>query len=140
MQRVERAVAGGGGGVDAVLGLQRHGRSGMRAARTAGCAWSRPRSLSTSKKCMPGMQRFADQQLEVAFGGFELVALVLHLLDALEQLAAGVVAQAVRQAVLLQLVEDVAAAGQIADQHALAIADQLGLHVLVGRANPSSRR
>ena len=55
------------------------------------------------------MQRLADQQLERAFGGFELVALILHLLDALQQLAARVVVQAVCQAVLLQLVEDVAA-------------------------------
>ena len=71
------------------------------------------------------MQRLADQQLEGALGGFEFVALVLHLLDALEQLAARVFVQAVGEAVLLQLVEDVAAAGEIADQDALAVADQL---------------
>ena len=40
--------------------------------------------------------------------------------------------QAVGQAVLLELVDDVAAAGEVADQHALAIADQFGLDVLVG--------
>ena len=79
-----------------------------------------------------GVQRFADQQFEGAFGGFELVALVLHLLDALQQVAARVFVQAVGEAVLLELVDDVAAAGKIADQHALAIADGFGLDVLVG--------
>ena len=78
------------------------------------------------------MEGFADQQLEGAFGGFELVAFVLHLLDALQQLAAGVFVEAVGQAVLLELVDDVAAAGEIADQDALAVADELGLDVLVG--------
>ena len=72
-----------------------------------------------------GVQGFADQQLEGAFGGFEFVAFVLHLLDALEQFAAGVFVEAVGEAVLLELVDDVAAAGEIADQHALAVADQL---------------
>ncbi len=71
-----------------------------------------------------GVQGFADQQLEGAFGGFEFVALVLHLLDALEQFAAGVLVEAVGEAVLLELVEDVAAAGEVAQQHALAVADE----------------
>ena len=78
------------------------------------------------------MERFAHQQLEGAFGGFEFVAFVFHLLDALEQLAAGIFVEAVGQAVLLQLVQDVAAAGEIADQDALAIAHGLGRDVLVG--------
>ena len=78
------------------------------------------------------MQGFADQQLEGAFGGFEFVAFVLHLLDALEQFAAGVFVEAVGQAVLLELVDDVAAAGEVADQDALAVADEFGLDVLVG--------
>ena len=73
------------------------------------------------------MQRLAHQQLEGAFGGFQFVALVLHLLDALEQLAARVVVQALGQAVLLQLVEHVAAAGKIAHQHALAVAHASGV-------------
>ena len=40
--------------------------------------------------------------------------------------------EAVGQAVLLELVEDVAAAGEIAHQHALAVADRFGRDVLVG--------
>ena len=51
-----------------------------------------------------GIEGFAHQQLESAFGGFQLVALVFHLLDALEQLAAGVFVEPAGQAVLLQLV------------------------------------
>ena len=78
------------------------------------------------------MQRLADQQLEGALGGLELVALVLHVLDALQQFAAGVLAQAVGEPVLLQFVEDVAAPGEVAQQHPLAVADGLGLDVLVG--------
>ena len=73
----------------------------------------------------PRIQRFAHQQLEGALGRFQFVAFVLHLLDALQQLAARVFVQAVGQAVLLQLVEDVAAAGEIAHQHALPVADRL---------------
>ena len=79
-----------------------------------------------------GAERFADQQFEGAFGGFQLVAFVLHLLDALEQFAAGVFFEAVGQAVLLELVDDVAAAGEVADQNALAVADEFGLDVFVG--------
>ncbi len=40
--------------------------------------------------------------------------------------------QAVGQAVLLELVDDVAAAGEVAHQDALAVADEFGLDVLVG--------
>ena len=79
-----------------------------------------------------GAERFADQQFEGAFGGFQLVAFVLHLLDAFEQFAAGVFFEAIGEAVLLELVDDVAAAGEVADQDALAVADELRLDVLVG--------
>ena len=78
------------------------------------------------------MERFAHQQFEGAFGGFEFVAFVLHLLDALQQFAAGVLVEAVGEAVLLELVEDVAAAGEVADQDALAVADGFRRDVLVG--------
>src|SRR5260370_3927585 len=77
-------------------------------------------------------ESFADQQLEGAFGGFELVAFVLHLLDALEELAAGAFFEAVGEAVLFEFVDDVAAAGEIADQDTLAVADEFRLDVLVG--------
>ena len=40
--------------------------------------------------------------------------------------------EAVGEAVLLELVDDVAAAGEVADQDALAVADEFGLDVLVG--------
>src|SRR5947199_3170019 len=56
-----------------------------------------------------GMEGFANEQLERALGGFELVAFILHLLDALEQLAAGVFPEAAGEAVLLELVHDIAA-------------------------------
>ena len=79
-----------------------------------------------------GAEGFADQQFEGAFGGFEFVAFVLHLLDALEEFAAGVFFEAVGEAVLLELVDDVAAAGEVADQDALAVADEFRLDVLVG--------
>ena len=48
------------------------------------------------------------------------------------RLAARFVVQAVGQAVLLQLIQDVAAARKIAQQHALPVADRLRLDVLVG--------
>ena len=56
------------------------------------------------------LQRLANQQLESALGGFELVAFVLQLLDALEELAAGVLFEAVGEAVLLELKDNIAAA------------------------------
>ena len=55
------------------------------------------------EEVQPGIQRLAHQQLEGAFGGFQLVAFVLHLLDALQQFAARIFVQAVGQAVLLSL-------------------------------------
>src|SRR5207244_2207722 len=64
------------------------------------------------------MQRLADQQLESSLGGLEFVAQVLHLLDALEQFTSGIVVQTAGQAMLLELVEDIAASGKIADQNA----------------------
>ena len=115
-------MAGCGGGVDAVLRLDRDGGGGVRSVSPA--ARVDDFVALDVEELHAGMQRFADQQLEGAFGGFELVAFVLHLLDALEQFAAGVFVQAVGEAVLLELVDDVAAAGEIADQDALAVADQ----------------
>ena len=82
------------------------------------------------------MQRLAHQQFERALGGLELVALVLHLLDALEQFAARLLVQPVGEAVLLELVEDVAAAGKVAHQHALPVADRFRLDVLVSARSP----
>ena len=58
------------------------------------------------EQMQPGMQRLAHQQFEGAFGGFELIALKFHLLDAVEQLAARRIVQALVQAVLLQLIKD----------------------------------
>jgi hypothetical protein len=83
-------------------------------------------------ECAPSAVRLAHQQLEGAFGGFQLVAFILHLLDALQQLAAGVFVQPVCQAVLFQLVHDVAAAGKIAHQHPLPISHRFRSDVLVG--------
>ena len=87
-----------------------------------------------------GLERFPDQQLESSLGGFQFVALKLHLLDAFQQFAAGGIVQPVFQAMLLQLVEHVAAAGKIAQQHALAVADRLGIDVLVSVRSPSTPR
>ncbi len=77
------------------------------------------------------IQRLAHQQLEGAFGRLQLVALVFHLLDPLQQFAARILAQPVGQPVLLQLVENVAAAGKIAHQHALPVAHRCRRDVLV---------
>ena len=48
------------------------------------------------------------------------------------RVAARLLGEAIGQAVLLQLVDDVAAAGEIADEHALPVADELGRDVFVG--------
>ena len=79
-----------------------------------------------------GMQRLANQQLEGAFGGFQFVALMLQILDALQQLTARFGIQTFGQAMLLQFVQHIAAAGQIAQQNALPVADHFRLDVLVG--------
>ena len=78
-----------------------------------------------------GAQRLADQQFESSFGGFEFIALKLHLLDAIQQIAAGGIVQPVFQAMLLQFVKHAAAARKIAQQDALAVADDVGIDVLV---------
>ena len=51
------------------------------------------------------IRRFPHQQLESALGRFEIVALILHLLDTFQQFPPRFVAQTVGQPVLLQLVE-----------------------------------
>ena len=116
MHAVLRAQGDGGGGV-----------GGSGAARAGGYFVA-----FHIEEMQAGVEGFAHQQLEGAFGGFEFVAFVFHLLDALQQLAAGVLVETVGEAVLLELVQDVAAAGEIADQDALAVADGLGRDVLVG--------
>ena len=72
------------------------------------------------------MKRLANQQLEGTFGGFQLVALMLQILDALEQLSASFGVEAFGEAVLLQLIEHVAAARKIAEQDTLPVADVSG--------------
>ena len=78
------------------------------------------------------MERFADQQFESAFGGFQLVALILQFFDALQQFALGVGVELSPRPCCLQFVEDVAAAGEIAQEDALAVADCFGFDVFVG--------
>jgi hypothetical protein len=73
----------------------------------------------------PRIESLAHQQLEGALGRLQFVTFVLHLLDALQQFAAGIFVQAVGQTVLLEFIQNVAAAGEIAHQHALAIAHRL---------------
>ena len=111
-------------GVDAVLRLDGDGGGGLGFLD----ALHRRGDLEVDQieEVHAGVQGLADQQLEGALGGLQLVAQVLHLLDAFEQLAAGVFVEPVGEAVLLELVEDVAAAGEVAHQDALAVADRVG--------------
>ena len=60
------------------------------------------------------VQGFADEQLEGAFGGFEFIALEFEVLDAFEELAAGFFAEAVGDAMLLELVKDIGPAREVA--------------------------
>ena len=76
--------------MDAVLRLERHGGSG--AAGLGGDFVAHH-----FEELQAGVQGFAHQQFEGSFGGFELVALKLHLLDAIEQVAARGVVQPVFQ-------------------------------------------
>ena len=122
MQRVNGTVARRRGRMHAVLRTQGDGRRRRDAPLPP--ATRRDLVALHIEEVHARMQRFAHQQLEGALGGFQFVAFVFHLLDALQQFAARVFGQAVGQAVLLELVDDVAAAGEIAHQHALAIADR----------------
>ena len=81
-----------------------------------------------SKNCVPGCRASRTSNSKVPSADFEFVADELHLLDALEQLAVAHLAPgAFGQSVLLQLIEHVAAAREIAQKNALAIADGSGL-------------
>src|ERR1035437_4547906 len=129
VEGVEGAESGFGCGVDIVLRLDRDGGGG------SGGVGGRPGRDFVAfdiEEVQAGAEGFADQQLEGAFGGFEFVALVLQLLDAFEEFAAGVFLEAAGEAVLLELIDDVAAAGEVADEDALAVADEFRLDVLVG--------
>ena len=88
--------------------------------------------ITSSKNFTSGAQGLADQELKSAFGGFKLIAQKFEVLDTFEQLAAGVLGQEVCDSMLLEFIEDVAASGKIAEQDALAIADDGGRDVLVG--------
>ena len=86
------------------------------------------------------LQGFAHQELEGALGSLQLVALVFHLLDAVEHAAPRGFVQPIGQTVLLELVGDVPAPGEVADQHPLLIADELRNDVLVGGGILQHRR
>ena len=88
---------------------------------------------TSEKNCLIGISLLQNQQFEIAFGNLEIVALMLHLLDVLQQPLARVLIEPFGNSVVVELVLDVAAAGKIAQQHALTVADELGLHVLIGR-------
>src|ERR1035437_3660981 len=87
VQGVEGAVSGFGGAVDIVLRLDRDGGGGS--GGIGGGAGGDFVALDI-EEVQAGAEGFADQQLEGAFGGFEFVAFVLHLLDALQEFASGV--------------------------------------------------
>ena len=78
------------------------------------------------------MHGLADEKLEGPVGGFEIVALKFHFLYPFEQVAAGLFGEAIGETLLLQLIDHVAASGEIADEHALPITDELGRDVFVG--------
>ena len=80
-----------------------------------------------------GIESLADIELEGAVSRFQVVALVFGFFDAIDEGAARVVVETVGQGVVLaQEVIDVAAAGKIADQNALVVADKFGSDVFVG--------
>src|ERR1035438_1195424 len=129
VEGVEGAVTGFGGAVDIVLRPDGDGGGGSGGG---GGGPGRALVAFDVEEVQTGAEGFADEQLEGALGGLEFVAFVLHLLDALEELAAGGLFEAVGEAVLLELKDDIAAAGKVADEDALAVADEFGLDVLVG--------
>ena len=74
----------------------------------------------------------ADEKLEAGFGALVLEALALLLLDGLEEVADLVLGEGVVDAELVDLDEQVALAGELADEDAAAVADETGVDVLVG--------
>jgi hypothetical protein len=87
MQRMERTIAGGGGGVHAILGT--HGDVGRGAGVARGGRFGGDLVAFHFEEMHAGIQGFADEQFEGALRGFQFATLVFQLLDALEQLAAG---------------------------------------------------
>jgi hypothetical protein len=77
------------------------------------------------------MQRLADEQLKCSLGRFQLVSLILELLNPIEQLAPRFVGEALLETLLLELIENVAATRQVAQQHALTISCRFRPHVFV---------
>src|ERR1035438_8022454 len=86
-QGVEGAVPGFGSAVDIVL--RSDGDGGGRSGGVGGGP-GRDLVAFDVEEMQTGAEGFADEQLKGALGGFQLVAFVLQLLDALEELATGV--------------------------------------------------
>ena len=71
-------------------------------------------------------QLLAQQQLERGVGGLVVVAAVLAILEALEHAADALVVALKLEAELLRLAQHGALAGELGDEDALLVADQLG--------------
>ena len=127
-------MSGGGGGVDAVLHAQRN-RGGGAAHHARGHVVA-----DDFEQVQTGMQRLPHQQFKRALGGFEFVALILQVLDALQQMAAAFVVEHARQAGFIEFVDHAAAAGKVAQQNALAVADGWRAKCARRWRSPSARR
>src|ERR1019366_4441179 len=100
VEGVEGAVPGFGGAMNIFLRPDGDGGGGSGGV---GNGPGRDFVAFDVEEVQTGAEGFADKQFEGALGGFELVAFVLHLLDALEELATGVFFEAVGEAMLLEL-------------------------------------
>ena len=131
IERMHGAAAGGGGRMNGLADFQGDAGGGQRIA--AILEFGGHFIIQHVEGMEARVDGFAHEKFECSFGGFEIVALVFHLLDALKNFTARGFRQVlVFQAEFFELVGNVAAAREITQKHALLIADHFRLDVFIG--------
>ena len=128
VERVDRAVALRGAHVALAVEPDLDRRLGLHAAVGALLDEYAPGLEPEQRLVLAGLP--AQQQLERAVGGLELIAGVLEVLDALDHPRGAVVAE--RHACVTCLLEHRAPPGELGDEHVAVVADEARIDVLEG--------
>ena len=132
VERVHRAVALGGAHVALAVAPDLDRGLGLDLAVGA-LLDQHPPGLQAEQRLV-ALRLLAHQQLEGAVGGLELEALVLELLDALDD-PLGELARRWRVRAAARLLDDRALARELGDEHVAAVADDRRVDVLEGLAS-----
>jgi len=131
IEGIDRPAPFGGGMLDLAADLDHDGGLGHRFLFLTALFVDHPEA-EYGEIFLMATQGLFHQQFKRGFSPLELVTAVLHLLDIVQNFQGDRIFAVQVDIEFLGLGQDIGAAGEIGDQHAGAVADQLGAHMFIG--------